>query len=69
MYWLFIEGKKRHVYTRISHSGKDYGDRLLRAVSKQLHLTRSELTKFTNCPLSREDYANLLYEKGILKKE
>ena len=69
MYWLVVEGKKRHVYTRISHSGKEYGDRLLQALSKQLHLTRSELTEFANCPLSREDYVNLLFARGVLEKE
>jgi hypothetical protein len=34
----------------------------------QLHLSGKELDDLIRCPLSGEDYAKLLFERGILEK-
>ena len=36
-------------------------------MAKQCHLTKSEFLGLIDCPLSREEYENKLYEQGVLK--
>ncbi|MGK7920975.1 MAG: hypothetical protein AB4080_13305 [Trichodesmium sp.] len=63
------EGKKTTIKTKTSHTGKikDIPDNLLAKMAKQCHLTKSEFLALIDCPLSREEYENQLYEQGVLK--
>jgi len=64
--FLFVDGRKTQVRTKISHGTKEYGDGLLSLMAKQLHLNMSELGELLDCPLSRESYVSLLMERGVL---
>jgi hypothetical protein len=67
-YTLFNKGKKTGVYTFISHGLKEYGDSLIGSVKKQLHLqSKGELQDFINCPMTKEEYLNLLIERGLVR--
>jgi len=55
------------VRTRISHGAKEYGDRLLSLVSRELHLTRRELDDLIGCPMSGDAYLQLLIARGVVR--
>ena len=63
---MFYEDKLV-LYTKISHGAKDIGEYLIKAMSFQCKLSKSELMDLANCPLSKEDYFKILEEKGLLK--
>lgn len=66
MYWLFVGERRSEIRTRISHGKKEYGDPLLGQMAKQMKLRRSQFDDFVECPLSQEDYINLLQQQGII---
>lgn len=47
----------------------EYNADLLAKMRIQLHLSGKELDDLIRCPLSGEDYAKLLIERGILEKK
>lgn len=63
------ESKKTTIKTKTSHTGKikDIPDNLLAKMAKQCHLTKSDFLSLIDCPLSREEYENKLYEQEVLK--
>lgn len=65
-YFLYVDGRKTRVHTKLSHGTQEYGDTLLGPISRQLHLTRVELNDLIRCPLDAESYVALLRERGIL---
>jgi len=69
-YWLYDGKLQTEVHTRISHGKREYGDSLLGPMSKQLGLdTKAQLVDLVNCPLSYEDYLDLLVRKGRVIRE
>ena len=67
MFYLYAEGERTYVRTRLSHGAREYGDNLLSAVAKEMHLRRRELDAFIECPLERTAYVRLLVERGVLR--
>lgn len=47
---------------------KEYNADLLAKMRAQLHLSGKELEDLILCPLSGQDYATLLFERGVLEK-
>jgi hypothetical protein len=47
---------------------KEYNSDLLAKMRVQLHLSGKELDDLIHCPLSGEDYAKLLIERGVFDK-
>jgi predicted RNA binding protein YcfA (HicA-like mRNA interferase family) len=68
-YWLYDGEKKTNVRTFISHGGREYPDNMLSPMSKQLRVTKRQLLALVDCPLSREDYLDLLVKKGDVIRE
>jgi len=67
VYYIFYDnGKKTEVYTFISHGESEYGDMLLSKVKRQLGLQKAELGELIECPMSREQYRDLLIERGYI---
>jgi len=66
--YLTIEGKKTAVRTKTSHTPKmkDIPDNLLSQMAKQCKLSKDDFFRLLDCPLSREDYEELLTEQEIL---
>jgi len=68
IFYLCIDGKISGVHTFLSHGMKEYNADLLTKMKIQLHLSGKELDDLISCPLSGEDYAKLLIERGVLEK-
>jgi len=64
--WLYVEGKKTAIYTKISHGRSDYDDNLLAEMAKQLRLRRREFDDLVQCPMKEEEYRRRLEEGGYL---
>lgn len=64
-----FNGVATGVSTYVSHSKKvsDYSGRLLSEVRKQLELdSNREVVDLVNCPMSEEQYNQILKEKGLI---
>ncbi|MDP3395495.1 MAG: hypothetical protein Q8S57_02330 [Methanoregula sp.] len=68
IFYLCIDGKISGVHTFLSHGIKEYNVDLLAKMRIQLHLSGKELDDLIRCPLSGEDYAKLLIERGVFEK-
>lgn len=53
------------VWTSMSHSHDELDDYLINQVSHQMHLSKDDLVRFYNCPLSLEEYRKILEKQGI----
>ncbi len=65
IYWD-LAGKKTIAKTKTSHSGKDLDDTLLGLMAHQVKLSRPQFSKLVACPLSREEYEEILRTQGHL---
>lgn len=63
---LFHNGKFV-LYTKLSHGKKDIDDHLIKQMSVQCYLDKNDFMNLSNCPLSKEDYFEILDKKGLLK--
>jgi len=68
IFYLSIDGKISGIHTFLSHGVKEYNADLLAKMRAQLHLSGKELEDLILCPLSGQDYATLLFERGVLEK-
>ncbi|MCL2596277.1 MAG: hypothetical protein FWD66_01155 [Paludibacter sp.] len=54
-------------YTKVSHgSNKDLDDYLIRQMSQQCKLTKQQFSDLVKCPLSKEQYKEILKEQNLL---
>ena len=63
----FFHNKKLVLSTRLSHHSKDLGDYLIKQMSFQCHLDKNEFIDLANCPLSKEEFLEILEQKDLLK--
>ena len=66
VYTLQIEGREV-ARTLISHGAKEISDRMLATMARQMGITSSQLKAIVRGELSREDYYQLLREKGWIE--
>jgi hypothetical protein len=68
-YYLFVEGKKSSVFTKLSHGGayKVYGDDLINEVKHQMGLTKAKLLEYVDCTLDYNGYINILKQSGRIR--
>lgn len=65
--WVdFFYDDKYVLSTKISHGNKDIDNHLIKQMSFQCKLDKADFIDLVNCPLSREDYIQLLKKKGLL---
>jgi len=62
-FFLYYNGKKTAIRTKISHGKKEYGDSLLNFMKKELYLDKGELEGLINCSLSGSGYIEILKGK------
>ena len=62
---LFYEGKLV-LHTKISHWEKDLGDFLIKQMSLQCKLDKTDFMDLANCPLSQKQYFEILAKKGYI---
>jgi len=65
-YVFYFNGKKTNIKTFISHGKKEYGDALISAMKKQLHLSREEFDDLISCPLKEEMLVRLYLERKVI---
>lgn len=65
-YHFYDAGLKTGIWTKISYSRREYGDRLLGLVATQLHLRNAELEDLLDCPLSEEEYRLRMSQRGFI---
>jgi hypothetical protein len=66
VYWSEA-GKKSMAKTKTSHgSGRDISDDLLAKMAKQCGVTKGQFLKLVDCPLTRQEYEELLRAVGRL---
>ena len=69
-YYLQIDGKKQAIKTYFSHGKKEYDKFLMGQIKKQLKFKETEKAEdFFDCPLSKEQYVEMLIELGEIKKK
>lgn len=63
------DGKKTSIWTETSHGSKhrNISETNLHWMAKQCHLPYREFKRLIDCPLSREDYEDLLAQNGIIR--
>ena len=66
VYTLQIEGREV-ARTLISHGAKEISNRMLATMARQMGITSSQLKAIVRGELSREDYYQLLREKGWIE--
>ena len=66
VYTLQIEGREI-ARTLISHGAKEISNRMLATMARQMGITSSQLKAIVTGEISREDYYQLLREKGWLE--
>jgi hypothetical protein len=54
------------LHTKISHGTKEIGDYLIKQMYVQCQLSKGEFIDLAKCPLSKEEYFNILKDKGII---
>ncbi len=66
-FYLYVDGKKQHIHTYISHGIREYGNSLMSQMKKQLKFRDvNKAEDFFDCPLSYEDYIKMLQDEGEL---
>jgi hypothetical protein len=68
-YLEFYQNDVLILYTKISHGEKDLGDFLIKQMSFQCKLSKTEFMDLVNCPLSQKEFTNILQEKGLISIE
>lgn len=62
-YVIIINNKKTSIKTKISHGDKEINEFLLRQMASQTGLSNADFIDLINCPLSLEQYINLLKDR------
>ncbi|MBI5324840.1 MAG: type II toxin-antitoxin system HicA family toxin [Ignavibacteriae bacterium] len=67
-YYLIIDGKKQDIKTYFSHNLIEYNSYLMGMIKKPLKFDDSKnFEKFLECPFTKENYIDMLKEKGFIK--
>ena len=61
---LWVDDKKTPIFTKISHGEKEIGNPLLSTMARQLRLSSRQFDSLLDCPLSQEEYVEILRENG-----
>jgi predicted RNA binding protein YcfA (HicA-like mRNA interferase family) len=65
-YYLFYHDGKLITKTKLSHNEQDIGDGLISKMYKQCQLNKNQFFDLINCPLDKDEYIELLKQKGFL---
>ena len=66
-YFLYVDGKKTPIRTKLSHGIDEYDDKLLSFMSKQLKFDKKkEIEDFIDCSKTYNEYIRMLMDKSIL---
>ena len=63
----FYYNKKFVLSTKLSHGKKDIENYLIKQMSFQCKLDKIDFIDLAKCPLSKEEYLDILLKKGLLE--
>lgn len=63
--WLIVNGRKI-LRVHYSHGKGDIPSVVVNKIRGQLKLSQKDFVELINCPLTYEDYLNILKQKGIV---
>jgi hypothetical protein len=62
----FYYNKKFVLSTKLSHGKKDIENYLIKQMSFQCKLDKNDFIDLAKCPLSKDDFIQILDQKGLL---
>lgn len=62
----FFHNGKYVLSTKVSHGNKDIDNYLIKQMSVQCHLDKNDFMDLVKCPLSKEDFIQILDQQGWL---
>lgn len=62
----FIFNGKFVLSTKLSHNNQDLDNYLIKQMSVQCNLDKNDFEDLVKCPLSKEEYIQILKQKGLL---
>jgi len=66
-YYLYNNGKRTQVYTKISHGAKEISDVNLGKMKRQMRFrNRKDFDDYIKCNLSEDEYKRLLKEENVI---
>lgn len=65
-YYFYYNGKKSHLFTKMSHNPGDLDDYLLSRMAEQLKISKTEFIEFINCNLREEGLISIYLRDGEL---
>lgn len=67
-FFLYVDGKKSGIFTKISHSANKLGQFDCDRMAKQIKLSRGQFEELIDCSLSGTEYLGVLRKAGDLPK-
>ncbi|MHA1682364.1 MAG: hypothetical protein ACTSUE_15615 [Promethearchaeota archaeon] len=66
-YYIFYRNdQKTSIFTKFSRSHRVIGINILRKIAKQIHLDLRQFDDLVQCPMTLQEYIQLMIEKDIL---
>lgn len=65
-FYLYVNGKRTSINTHTSRNKQDIGDHLIKKMSGQLYLDRTQFENLIKCPLKHPEYVKILKDKNVL---
>lgn len=66
-YFFYLNGKKTSVFTKMSHSDEEIGDKLIKNMKNQMKLSKEQFFDFVKCTLTEEEYTKYLLDNGYIR--
>lgn len=67
-YTLYCNCKKTQIFTKVSHGKPEVGEPLLGMMARQVRLSKDQFADLINCPLSKEEYMQMMKDQGYVKE-
>jgi predicted RNA binding protein YcfA (HicA-like mRNA interferase family) len=68
-YLNFVHNDKIILHTKISHGSKDLNDFLIKQMSSQCKLSKEQFKDLANCPLSENEFIQILKDNEIIEED
>jgi hypothetical protein len=67
-YFLYHNGKKTVVRTKISHGEREISDKNCGHMARQMQITTPQFKEFVDCKIENKDYVDILIKNGVLER-
>ena len=67
-YFLYVDGFKTRIRTKMSHGEREIGDALILKMAKQLKLSKIDFLDLVDCRLDGETYVQKMKDAGEIGK-